>query len=224
MDDDKTVIPEVSAIQVKLMYVHFRSIKINDDIMRINSHEFSDPTKPDAIKKKGELAYCIIDIIALFENYNSLVRNIYNYENIEKHLNSNLKFKLENIRKITAEWKHVRNKIGGHVDIKLIREFCEENNYNGVFISNEIEADFKGVLILQMIESAINSTLFKSHLFDSNLKLTEPAGLRKLVNKIMMDWKPCLALFNDVSEFLYSIGKKDKLKRINKEDIGLIKF
>jgi len=50
--EDNTVIPEVSAIQVKLMYVHFRSIKINDDILRINSIEFSDPTKPDAIKKK----------------------------------------------------------------------------------------------------------------------------------------------------------------------------
>ena len=222
--EDNTVIPEVSAIQVKLMYVHFRSIKINDDIMRINSMEFSDPTKPDAIKKKGELAYCIIDIIALFENYNSLVRNIYNYENIEKHLNRKLKSKLEIIRKITADWKHVRNKIGGHVDIKLIREFCEENNYNGVFISNEFEADFKGILILQMIESAINSTLSKSLLFDSNLKLTEPSDLGKLVSKIMEDWKPCVNLFKDVLEFLYKIGKKDKLKRINKEDIGIIKF
>lgn len=222
--EDNTVIPEVSAIQVKLMYVHFRSIKINDDIMRINSMEFSDPTKPDAIKKKGELAYCIIDIIALFENYNSLVRNIYNYENIEKHLNRKLKSRLEIIRKITADWKHVRNKIGGHVDIKPIREFCEENNYNGVFISNEFEADFKGILILQMIESAINSTLSKSLLFDSNLKLTEPSDLGKLVSKIMEDWKPCVNLFKDVSEFLYKIGKKDKLKRINKEDIGIIKF
>ena len=186
--------------------------------------EFSDLTSPEAIKKNGELAYCIIDIIALFENYNSLVRNIYNYKNIEKHLNRKLRSKLEIIRKLSADWKHVRNKIGGHVDIKPILEFCEENNYKGVFISNELEADFKGVLILQMIESAINSTLHKSQLFDSPLKLTEPADLGKLVSKIMQDWKPCIALFSDVSTLLYKIGKKDKLKLISKNDIGIIKF
>ncbi len=222
--EDNTIISEVSAIQVKLLYVHFRSIKINDDIDRIKNIEFLDPTAPDAIKKKGELAYSIIDIIALFENYNSLVRNIYNYENIKKHLNRKLKSKLEHIRKITADWKHVRNKIGGHVDIKPILEFCEDNNYKGVFISNELEADFKGVLILQMIESAINSTLNKSQLFESPLKLTESSDLNKLVVAIMRDWKPCFDLFSDISKLLYKIGKKDKLKLIDKKDIGIIKF
>lgn len=222
--ENGTLISEISAIQVKLLFLHFKSVKINEDIRRISSIPFSDPEGTDAIKKKGEIAYCVIEIIALFESYNSFVRNIYNYENIAKYLNRKLKTKLENIKISTAKWKHVRNKIGGHVDIKSIQEFCEIYNYKGVFISNDLEADFKGILLLQMIESAINSTLEKSKLFESKVILTEPADLTKTIAKLNSDWKPCLDMFSDISELLYKIGKKDKLKVIRKEDIGIIRF
>jgi len=183
MEND-TVISEISAIQVKLLFLHFKSIKINEDIQRINSISFSDPESPEAIKKKGEIAYCIIDIIALFESYNSFVRNINNYENIAKYLKRRLRRKLENIKISTAKWKHVRNKIGGHIDIKPIQEFCETYSYKGVFISNDLEADFKGILILQMIESAINSTLNKSKLFSKKVILTQESDLGKIISKI----------------------------------------
>ncbi len=223
MEND-TIISEISAIQVKILYLHFKSIKINEEINRINSIQFNDNESPDAIKTKGELAYSIIDIIALFESYNSFVRNINNYENIAKYLNRKLRTKLENIKTSTAQWKHVRNKIGGHVDIKLIQEFCELYNYRGVFISNNLEADFKGILILQMIESAINNTLEKSKLFDRKLILTETADLGMLITKINQDWTPCKDIFNDIFKLLYKIGKYDKLNIISEEDIGLIKF
>ena len=223
MDND-TIITEISAIQVKILYLHFKSVKINEDIRRIDLIQFSDPKSPEAIKKRGEIAYSIIDIIALFESYNSFVKNINNYKNITKYLNKKLRTRLENIKTSTARWKHVRNKMGGHVDIKPIQEFCEIYNYKGVFISNNLEADFKGILILQMIESAINNTLDKSKLFDSQIILTEQADLGRLISKINQDWKPCIDIFNDIFKLLYKIGKKDKLKLISKEDIGLIKF
>ncbi len=221
---ENTIISEISAIQVKLLFLHYKSVRINEDIQRIISISFLNPESPEAIKKKGEIAYCIVDIITLFESYNSFVTNIYNYKNIAKYLDSKLKIKLGNIQKTTAKWKHVRNKIGGHIDIEPIQEFCENYNYKGVFISNDLEADFKGILILQMIESALNSTLDKSKLFESKVILTEQSDLAKIIDKINQDWKPCLDIFGDVFKLLYKIGKKDKLKVISKADIGIIKF
>lgn len=223
MDDD-TLISEISAIQIKLLFLHFKSVKINDDINRISSILFSNPESPEAIAKRGELAYCIIDIIALFESYDSLVNNINNYESIAKYLTRKLRTKLKNIKISTTKWKHVRNKIGGHVDIKSIQTFCDINNYRGVFLSNHLEADFKGILILQMIESAINTTLSKSNLFDRNIILTEVSDLKKVMDKINEDWQPCIDIFSDVSKLLYKIGKYDKLNAINIEDYGIIKF
>lgn len=222
--NENTLISEISAIQVKLLFLHFKSVKINDDIARINQTEFSSNSVADAIKKRGEMAYNIIDIVVLFESYNSLINNIYNYKKIAKHINSELRFKLGKIQKLTAKWKFVRNKIGGHVDIEPIQEFCDLYEYKGVFISNNLEADFKGILILQMIESAINSTLDKSNLFENKLVLTNKVDLEKLISKINQDWKPCFDLFSDISKFLYKIGKKDKLKTIKGKDVGLIKF
>lgn len=224
MIENDSIISEISAIQVKLLFLHFKSVRINEEIQRINSLPFSNPESPEAIKKKGEIAYCVIDIIALFESYNSFVSNIYSYKNIARYLNSKLKNQLGNIQKTTAKWKHVRNKIGGHIDIEPIQEFCENYNYKGVFISNELEADFKGILILQMIESAINSTLDKSKLFENKVILTDKSDLNKLIIKLNQDWKPCLDMFSDIFKLLYKIGKKDKLKVINKQDVGIIKF
>ena len=218
------VITEVSALQTKLLYLHFKSIKINDDILRINAIKYADPSSKDAITKKGEIAFNLIDIISLFEGYWSFADDIFRYKNISAHLNSELNTYLRELRRKTSKWKHVRNKIGGHLDINTITSFCEEYNYKGVFISNEIEADFKGILILQMIESAVNTTLEKSNLFKSELKLTEISNLNIFIDRVNEDWFICLQSFNKFSKFLYKMGKKDKLNLITKEDIGLIKF
>jgi hypothetical protein len=223
MEDD-FVISEVSALQTKLMFLHFKSVKINDDIVRINSIEFPDPSTKESITKKGEIAFNMIDIIALFEGYWSFADNVFKYKNISAYLNSEVNSHLKEIRRRTEKWKHVRNKIGGHVDIKSVIEFCEKYNYKGVFISNELEADFKGVILLQMIESAVNTTLEKSHLFKSELNLTNQKNLSLLIDKINEDWWLCIKTFQVVSSFLYKMGKKDKLKQITKEDIGIIKF
>lgn len=222
--EESTLISEISAIQIKLLFLHFKSVKINDNIRRINAISFPDINSSDAIKTRGEIAYDLIEIIALFEIYNSLISDVYKYQNISKHLNTNIRTKLNKVKKTTAKWKFVRNKIGGHIDIEPIQEFCDFNNYKGVFISNQLEVDFKGILILQMIESAINLTLDKSNLFQSELKLTDIADLNKLIRKINDDWLPCINLFSDFSKFLYAVGKKDKLKAITKEDVGIIKF
>ena len=206
------------------MFLHFKSIKINEDIERINSSGSGDNKSPESIKANGDIAYDIIDIIAIFESYDSLVGDIFNSISIKSHLTKELQNELGNLRAATTKWKHVRNKIGGHVDIEPIKEFCNAHNYKGVFISNQLEADFKGILILRMIESAINSTIDKSKLFDQKIALTTPEGLSNLVQRINIDLSLCLNIFHSLSKFLYGIGKQEKLRSITAEDIGIIKF
>lgn len=223
MNND-VVITEISAIQVKLLFLHFKSLKINREIEQIKATSDSLNSIEERIVSNGDIAYSLIDIISSFESYNSLASNFFKYENMTKHLNSSVKRILGGIQKTTGPWMHVRNKIGGHIDIDPILEFCDAYNYKGVFISNKLKADFKGVLILQMIESAINITLHKSKLFDDKLILTDTSSLNKLITRINKDWKFCLDIFEPLSKFLYKIGKKDKLKKITSEDVGIIKF
>jgi len=222
--ENTTLTSDTSAIQIKLMYLHFKSVKINDDMNRINSLKFKDKESPEAISAKGEIAFNMIDVIALFEGYNTLVKDINAYPNFSKRLNKALANSLKEIRKRTEKWKHVRNKIGGHVDIESIKSFCETYNYRGVFLSDELEADFKGITMLQIIESAINSTLHKSKLLISKAKLTTQYGLNIVVDKIMEDWKLCFDLNQPLMELLYEIGKEEKLNSTNPDDIGIIKF
>ena len=219
-----TLTTEISAIQIKVLYLHFKSVKINEDLARINSLQFPDPSKPDAIKQKAEIAYDIFDIVALFENYNSLVGDIFKLKAIEQKLPVTLKKELNTLKKVTSKWRHVRNKIGGHIDLEPIQEFCSTYNYNGVFISNHLETDFKAILLLQIIESALNMTLDNSKLFDSKLNLTSPLDLNKFISKMNSDWWLCIKIFDSLSKFLYDIGKKEKLKTITEKDIGIIKF
>ncbi|MEZ4883715.1 MAG: hypothetical protein R3E32_03170 [Chitinophagales bacterium] len=215
---------EISSIQVKLMYLHFKTIKINDSISRVKSLKFEDLKTPKAIASKGELTYDIIDVIILFENYHSLTDKLLKKNHLATLMPEELRLELKELRKVMSKWKHVRNKIGGHLDLDVIEEFCEKYNYKGVFISQNLEADFKGILLLMMLESAINSTNDKSNLFNEELTLTKPLDLNRFIAKFMTDWRLCLNIFKPVQEFLYSLGKSEKLSLITKEDIGIINF
>lgn len=75
-----------------------------------------------------------------------------------------------------------------------------------------------------MLESAVNSTLIKSNLFPRELKLMEPNDMKIFIEQFNMDWKIYLDLFKPVFEFIYALGKKEKLENISKDDIGIIKF
>lgn len=68
-----------------------------------------------------------------------------------------------------AQWKHVRNKLGGHLNIENITSICDKHNFKGVFISNFIEADFKAILLNMLVEESVNSSLNKSQLFEGKL-------------------------------------------------------
>jgi hypothetical protein len=219
-----TITTEVSAIQIKSLYLHFKTIRINDSIKRINSQKFKNPSSPQAIANKGEIIYDIIDAISLFEHYHSLCDLLLQSPLLSRNLPPDLSSYLKLARKKMSQWKHVRNKLGGHLDIHVVKELCEEHNYKGVFISNHLEADFKGILLNMMLTNAINATLEKSKLFEKEVDLTNGKELADFISKFMGDWKIALDLFPKINKFLYDIGKEEKLRMIGPEDIGIIKF
>jgi len=219
-----TITTEVSGIQVKSLYLHFKTIKMNNSIERINSLRFENIATPEAISAKGEIIYDVIDAITLFENYHSLCDDVLKSPNLGPILTSGLSNYLKSARKKMSQWKHIRNELGGHLNLEIIENFCEKHNYKGVFISNHLEADFKGVLLKMMLESAINETLEKSKLFEGTIRLTNFSDLEKFMDLFMSDWEVVLHLFTKLNEFIYQIGKKQKLEIITKADIGIIKF
>lgn len=223
---ETTLTSEISAIQIKLMYLHYKSIKINSSIRDITSVKFKDKESSESIEHNGVIVYDIIDVITLFENYNSLVSDVFNSKFLSKKLSNSCRELLKKVNKATVSWKHVRNKVGGHIDINSIIQFCEFNNYKGVFISDNLQTDFKGVLLIQLLESAVNMTLDKSKLFNQKLDLIGAAStdMVRFIEKLNSDWKICIDLFKELLKHLYLIGKKEKLKVIDHSQIGIIKF
>ncbi|GJM36556.1 MAG: hypothetical protein DHS20C18_55570 [Saprospiraceae bacterium] len=224
MENMNTITTEISGIQVKSLYIHFKTIKINNSINRINSLEFNTLATPEAISAKGDIIYDVIDAITLFENYHSLCEDVLKSPSLGPNLKSDLSSYLKLARKKMSQWKHVRNKLGGHLNLEVIEKICEKHNYKGVFITNHLEADFKGILLKMMLESAINETLDKSKLFEEEIRLTSPLGLSKFIDLFMDDWEIVLNLFPKLNKFIYEIGKEEKLNLITENDIGIIKF
>lgn len=206
----------ISALQIKILYLHYKSFKINSEINRLSKE--IDFYKLDLSKKiRGDLAYCAIDVISLFESYNSYTTNFFSTKICP--LDDDFKTKLGYVQKITSKWKHVRNKIGGHVDLDVIVKFCDRYDYKGIFLGRNLEVDFKAILLLKMIESAINCTLNKSKLFEAELSLTNIVDLNKFVDKLKLDWLPCIELLNQSFEFFKKVGLQNKLEVIRIESI-----
>ncbi|MBK7809148.1 MAG: hypothetical protein IPJ51_23110 [Saprospiraceae bacterium] len=218
----ETITTEIAAIQVKSLYLHFKTVKINESILNTNKLKFANPASPEALAKKGELLFDVIDAITLFENYHSLCDDVLNSRLIGPKLTEKVSAYLKNLRKIMAQWKHVRNKLGGHLNIENITSICDKHNFKGVFISNFIEADFKAILLNMLVEESVNSSLNKSQLFEGEITLTNPSDLGRFVTKFMENWNVALNLNSILLEFLYDIGKSEKLKVTN--EIGIIKF
>ena len=208
----------VSALQVKILYLHYKSFKINSELRRL-SKEINFNQANSSMRKRGELAYCAIDVITLFESYNSYAKDFFSHSKNIKLLDDDFKNKLSYVQKITANWKYVRNKIGGHVDFDTIIRFCDKYNYKGIFLGKNLEIDFKAILLLQMIESAVNSTLNKSRLFDDEICLTNLNDINIFVDKLNLDWLPCIKLLNQSFDFFKKVGLQNRLEVIRIESI-----
>lgn len=114
---------EISVMQVKIMYLHYKSIRINENIRTLSSKQFESLKSTEALITRGTIVYDIVDVIALYENYHSFSDKMLKYNGFASAIPYSLKKALTEVRKRMTKWKHVRNKIGGHLDTESVLEF-----------------------------------------------------------------------------------------------------
>ncbi len=216
-----TLTSRVAAIEVKMLHLQFRMKKIFEDQQYLNEQRSNFKENREIIKGMNNAAYNFIDMLVTMENLYQLISDIFATPEIREKFNQDMYKLLNKTKKITQKWKPVRNKLGGHIDIEVIVQFCEHHNYKGVFISDDLESDL-GVLNMLMIESAVNSARNVFDIFGRDINLKNngmPTEIKLLVDTINEDWNTAFEYFAPMMQFLYEIGKKEKLKNSHPEDL-----
>lgn len=215
-----TLTHRIAAIQVKMLHLQFRMKKIYDDQKLLNSKLSNYKTPREIIKGMNNAVYSAIDMLITFEHMFQLVNDIFNTPELKQRLDQNTIQLLGNVRKIAQKWKHVRNKLGGHIDIEIAEKFCEDHNYFGVFISDDLEADI-GMLNMLLIESAVNTSRIKSDIFGRELDLKNNGvgpEMKLFVETLNNDWNGVFSYFEPLMKFLYEVGKKEKMECTDPKD------
>jgi len=215
-----TLTHRVAAIQVKMLHLQFRMKKIYEDQKLLNAKLASFKTPREVIKGMNNAAYSAIDMLITFEHMFQLVNDIFNTSELKDRLDQSTIKLLGNVRKIAQKWKHVRNKLGGHIDIEIAERFCEKHNYFGVFLSDDLEADI-GMLNMLLIESAVNTVRDKSDILGRELDLKDNGvgpEIKLFVDTLNNDWNEVFSYFKPLMEFLYEVGKKEKMERTDPKD------
>lgn len=215
-----TLTHRVAAIQVKMFHIQFRMKKIYEDQKLLNSNLPNHKTPREIIKGMNNAAYSTIDMLITFEHMFQLVNDMFNTPELKQRLDRNTIQLLGNTRKIAQKWKHVRNKLGGHIDIEIAEKFCKDHNYFGVFLSDDLETDI-GMLNMLLIESAVNTARIKSDIFGRELNLKSngiESEIKLFVETLNNDWNAVFSYFEPLMQFLYEVGKKEKMECTNPED------
>ena len=215
-----TLTHRVAAIQVKMLHLQFRMKKIYEDQKFLNTKLPSFRTPREIIKGMNNAVYSAIDMLITFEHMFQLVNDIFNTAELKDRLDQGTIQLIGNVRKIAQKWKHVRNKLGGHIDIDVAEKFCEKHNYFGVFISDDLEADI-GMLNMLLIESAVNAVRSKSDIFGRDLDLKNNGvgpEIKLFVDTLNKDWNEVFSYFEPFMKFLYNVGKKEKMECTDPKD------
>ena len=215
-----TLTHRVAAIQVKMLHLQFRMKKIYEDQRMLNSKLPNYKTPRETIKGMNNAVYSAIDMLITFELMFQLVNDIFNTPELKQRLDQPTIQLLGNVRKIAQKWKHVRNKLGGHIDIEIAEKFCKDHNYFGVFISNDLETD-TGMLNMLLIESAVNTARTKSDVFGRELNLKNNGvgpEMKLFVETLNNDWNAVFSYFEPLMQFLYKVGKKEKMECTDPKD------
>ena len=212
-----TLTPKVAALQFKMLHIQFRAVKISEDQSRLG--EIACVDNRDKIKKFRNAAYSTIDMIICMEHIFGVLKDLLSMNELRTRMDIDLLKQINESKRAVARWKPVRNNVGGHLSIDAFSEFCEQHNYKGVFISNDLEADL-GPLNMLAIGSAVNAARKSVDIFKRDLNIMEKADLEEFSNQLNKDWALALSYFSPVSEFLYSIGKAEKLAAAHPDDIS----
>lgn len=212
-DNNSTLTSRVSAIQIKMLHIQYKMVKIFEDQKLLNNLDDFKNSR-DKVKGFKNSTYSFIEMISTFEYIEGLMNDILQTKEINHKLDHKLKKLLKKIRSRASKWKPMRHKIGGHIDIEVLENLCEKNGYRGVFISDDLESD-AALLNLLYIQESFNTGRQKSNLLDEDIdfkKFGLENELEKVTNLINDDWNFVFQYFEPMMIALYKIGKKEKME------------
>lgn len=212
-----TLTTRFASIQVKLLHLHYRMKKIHEDQERLNEQVAT--TNREQIRGMLPSAYNFINMLISFEHVAELIKNIFETKEIFKNIEIRDIAILNKSKKVAEKWRPVRNKLGGHIDIKITDALCDRHGFRGVFLSDDLECDVS-VLNFLLIESAMNSSRKASDILGRDLDMRSSLAneMKFLVDTINKDWYRIYLDFKPMIEMLYNIGKAEKVKNTRPED------
>tara|TARA_R110002049_G_scaffold47902_4_gene138545 strand:+ start:19978 stop:20598 length:621 start_codon:yes stop_codon:yes gene_type:complete len=203
-----------------MLHIQFRALRIGEDRERLNSQTLTD--NRDQIKQMRNVAYGFIDTMVCMEHIVGVINDILSTSELRDKMDREILTVLNASKKAAEKWKPVRNRVGGHLCIDVFESFCTEHNYQGVFLSDDLEADL-GLLNMLAIGSAINDARKTCDIFHRDINIMHMPDMRILVNQLNEDCTTALSYFDPVSRFMYDVGREEKLAAAHPDDtVGIV--
>lgn len=218
-----TLTSRVAAIQIKLWHLFLRMKKIREDQKRLLQKKFKSPRT--RLVRMAPAVYNCIDMIISMEHLSTAMADVRATSELREHFDEALLKQIGVAQSVSSKWIAVRNRLGGHLDIKVFEEMCERHGICGVLISQDPEAD-AAIYNMLLLEAAINFTREKSGIFDRELDCRNNfrQEWKAISDRITEDWNTVFETFAPIIEAIYEIGKQDKLLVSSPEDLaGMLK-
>ena len=157
------------------------------------------------------------------EHVVGLVDDIFATEELRQPMEPEIYTVLNASKKAAKKWKPVRNRVGGHLSIDAFETFCDEHNYKGVFISDDLEADLCALNLLA-IGAAINDSRRTCDIFKRDIAIMDVNDMEMFTQTLTEDCNTAISYFHPVSQYLYRIGKDEKLTAAHPDDLkGIVR-
>lgn len=219
-----TDIPEINtlthrfaAIQIKMWHLQFRMRQIYRNQSLLREQQFS--SNRERIRGLGPAIYSVIDMLVALEHLEVLMSDILGTEEIRTALSKAELKKIGRTKNVAARWKSVRNIFGGHIDLSVVVKVCEQHNFRGALLSDDMETDI-AVYNALLLEGAINHARTKSDIFGRNLDFSANLSgeIRTVIDEINRDWNEVFSYFEPLIKKIYEVGKPEKMATTNPED------
>jgi hypothetical protein len=151
-----TLTTRVAAIEMKMLYLQYRALKIIKDQKALEVEKIS--SNRDKIKQGRDSVFNTVDIIITMEYIVGLINDLFATPELRDKFDENIYKLLNRSKKAAVRWRSIRNHIGGHLNLEAIEDICIKYNFKGVFLSKDLDCD-AAVLSILMIQGAINLTM-----------------------------------------------------------------
>ncbi len=184
-----------------------------DDQAQINEKMSGYKDNREMIKGSNSTVYSTVDMLITMEHLYQLINDIFNTKELRQYFKKDHYETLNNTKKVTEKWKYVRNKLGGHIDLESVENFCKKYNFKGVFLSEDLECDV-AALNMMLIESAVNSSRASRDIFgrDLDFKNNLVDEVKIFIEQLNKDWNEAFTYFEVITKLMYEYGKPEKLK------------